>query len=231
MLDLRPYEELGSERLSWLTQKLHFSVGSYFNPERMGWSSLRVWNDDEIAPGAGFPLHGHMDMEIVTFVQQGAITHADDLGHSGRIEAGDVQVMSAGSGIRHSEYNLEFEPTRIFQIWITPAARGGRPSWDTRPFPRSGREGRFAVLASGFNDPEALPINAPARVAAATLRKGQDAEYALANSRRGYLVPLKGRIEVNGLAVGERDGLAISEEDLLRVRAADDAEVVLVDLP
>src|SRR5437588_5593949 len=165
MIERRPFASLGGERLDWLNTRHHFSFAHYHDPERMGWGALRVWNDDEIAPCTGFPPHPHADMEIITYVRDGAITHQDSLGNSGRTEAGDVQVMSAGSGVRHSEYNREPATTRIFQIWIEPKSRGGAPSWGAKPFPRGDRSGRFVTLASGFaGDAEALPIRADARV-------------------------------------------------------------------
>jgi redox-sensitive bicupin YhaK (pirin superfamily) len=196
----------------------------------MGWGALRVWNDDEIAPGTGFPLHPHADMEIITYVRQGAITHQDSLGNKGRTEAGDVQVMSAGSGIRHSEYNFEPETTKIFQIWIEPSSRGGKPGWDTKPFPKPNRSGRFVTLASGEPDGDTLLIRADARVLGTTLQAGETAEYSLAERRRAYLVPAVGSVEVNGVRIAERDGAAIESERLLRITAIEDAEILLVDV-
>ena len=144
----------------------------------MGHGALRVWNDDEIAPNTGFPAHPHANMEIITYVREGAITHQDSLGNEGRTEAGDVQVMSAGSGIRHSEYNLEPTKTRIFQIWIEPTARGGQPTWGSKPFPKADRTGKLVTIASGIEgDTDALPIRADARVLATTLKAGESAEY------------------------------------------------------
>jgi len=201
------------------------------DPQRMGWGALRVWNDDEIASGTGFPPHPHADMEIITYVRQGAITHQDSLGNKGRTEAGDVQVMSAGTGIRHSEYNLEPETTKIFQIWIQPVSRGQKPSWGARPFPKHDRSGRFVTLASGIDgEADALPIRADARVLGATLKAGETAEYRLAEGRHAYLVSALGSVEVNGVRLAERDGAAIENERLLRVAAIDDAEIVLVDV-
>jgi len=230
MIERRPFAALGEADHGWLKAHHHFSFAGYHDPRRMGWGALRVWNDDEIAPNSGFPPHPHADMEIITYVRQGAITHRDDLGNQGRTEAGDVQVMSAGSGIRHAEYNIESEPTRIFQIWILPTERGGAPAWGSRPFPRADRAGRFVPLASGLpGDDEALPIRADARVAGATLKKGETAEYALGQGRHAYLAPAVGAVEVNGVRLEPRDGAAVRDEPVLRVTALDDAEVVLVD--
>ena len=192
---------------------------------------LRVWNDDEIAPGTGFPPHPHADMEIITYVRQGAISHEDSLGNKGRTDAGDVQVMSAGTGIRHAEYNYERAPTRIFQIWIIPTSRGGAPSWGTRPFPQEERSGRLIPLASGDPaDSEALPIRADARVLGARLEPGKEIEYRLRPGRHAYLVPARGAVSVNGVRIGERDGAAIRDEAMLRLGAPQgEAELVLVD--
>jgi hypothetical protein len=230
MIELRPFAALGAADLGWLKARHHFSFAEYRDPNRMGWGDLRVWNDDEIAPGRGFPAHPHADMEIVTYVREGAITHQDSVGNHGRTAAGDVQVMSAGSGIRHSEYNLEAGPTRLFQIWILPAARGGKPSWGARPFPRADRSGRFVTLASGSaEEADALPIRADARVLAATLRAGERAGVALRPDRHAYLVPASGVVEVNGVRIGPRDGAAITDVAALEVVAMEPAEIVLVD--
>ena len=230
MIERRPRAGLGGARHDWLITRHHFSFSGYQDPARMSWGALRVWNDDEIAPGTGFPPHPHADMEIITYVRQGAITHRDSLGNSGRTAAGDVQVMSAGSGIRHAEYNLESELTTLFQIWILPRERGGAPSWGSRPFPRAARSGRFVPLASGFaDDVEALPIRADARVLGATLPAGHTAEYALNVARHAYLVPARGEVTVNGVRINEGDGAAVTGETALRVTALRDADIVLVD--
>jgi quercetin 2,3-dioxygenase len=230
MIDVRPYGSLGGGHHGWLDTRHHFSFADYHDPRRMGWGRLRVWNDDEIAPGSGFPLHPHAEMEIITYVRQGAITHQDSLGNKGRTEAGDVQVMSAGTGIRHAEFNAEPGPTKIFQIWILPTERGGVPTWDARPFPKADRAGRFVTLASGFTgEAEALKIRSDARVAGATLKAGQTAEYPLDPARRAYLVPAMGLVEVNGVRAAARDGVAIEGEEKICVTAIEDAEIVLVD--
>jgi quercetin 2,3-dioxygenase len=230
MIDLRPFDSLGAADHGWLEAKHHFSFANYHDPDRTNWGALRVWNDDTIAAGSGFPPHPHADMEIVTYVRKGAITHQDNLGNKGRTEAGDVQVMSAGTGIVHSEYNREPGDTQIFQIWIQPTSRGQGPSWGARPFPKGDRSGRFVALASGDDgDGDALPIRANARVLGATLKAGQTAEYAFGADRRGYLVPAVGSVEVEGVRVGARDGAAIKDVDVLHVTALEDSEIVLVD--
>lgn len=230
MIELRPFDTLGGANHGWLNARHHFSFADYYDPARMNWGSLRVWNDDEIAPGKGFPPHPHSDMEIITYVREGAITHEDNLGNRGRTEAGDVQVMSAGSGVRHAEFNAEPVLTRIFQIWIEPTRRGEMATWGARPFPKGDRAGHFVVLASGFEaDKDALPIRADARVVGATLKAGEGAAYRLGAARRGYLVPAAGDVEVNGVRVQTRDGVAIAEVETLTVTALTDAEIVLVD--
>jgi len=230
MIELRPYDSLGGADHGWLDAKHHFSFSGYRDPERMGWGALRVWNDDTIQANTGFPPHSHADMEIITYVRDGAITHQDNLGNRGRTEAGDVQVMSAGTGIQHAEYNLESDTTRIFQIWIIPDQRGGAPTWGSKPFPKGDRAGHFVTLASGIEgDEDTLPIRADARVLGLTLAAGESAEYVFGDDRYGYLVPAKGSVEVNGVRLRARDGAAIRNEGAIRVVAIDDAELVLVD--
>jgi redox-sensitive bicupin YhaK (pirin superfamily) len=231
MIELRPFASLGGADHGWLNAKHHFSFADYRDPARDSWGALRVWNDDHIAAHSGFPPHPHRDMEIITYVRRGAISHRDSLGNSGRTEAGQVQVMSAGSGITHAEYNLEDEATDLFQIWILPNEPGGAPRWDMRPFPRDGQAGRFVALASGRSgDEDALMIRADARVLAATLKAGATTDYHFEPGRRGYLVPASGSIEVNGVLVGARDGVAIRDDQTVRVTAHEDSELVLVDV-
>lgn len=230
MIDIRRFNTLGGANHGWLDAKHHFSFASYHDPKRMGWGALRVWNDDTIAAGTGFPAHPHSDMEIITYVREGAITHEDSLGNKGRTEAGDVQVMSAGTGIRHAEYNAEPGTTRIFQIWIIPDGERKAPSWGTRPFPKGERSGRFVTLASGFaEDADALPIRTDARVLGASLKAGETAEYTLGEGRFAYMVPAAGAVEVNGETLGKGDGAAVRDERLLRITGKEDAELVLVD--
>ena len=231
MIERRPLATLGAANHGWLDAKHHFSFAGYRDDARTHWGALRVWNDDAIQAGQGFPPHSHADMEIITYVREGAITHKDSLGNTGRTEAGDVQVMSAGSGITHAEFNLEPGTTRIFQIWIIPTRRGLPPAWGAKPFPGADRSGRFVPLASGDPaDREALPIRADGKVLGARLQAGETATYALGATRRGYLVPATGRVEVNGVVIETRDGAAISDEAELRVTALEDAELVLVDV-
>jgi hypothetical protein len=235
MIDKRPFNQLGGANHGWLNARHHFSFASYYDPAKMGWGSIRVWNDDEIAPQSGFPPHPHDNMEIITYVREGAITHEDSLGNKGRTEAGDVQVMSAGTGIRHAEYNVEKVKTTLFQIWVQPSERGHKPSWGAKPFPKSDRAGKFVALASGFDgDADALKIHTPARLLGATLLKDQSETYTPVaapdgQSRHLYLVVAKGKVEVNGVELDARDGAAIKDEASLTIKALDDAEVVLLD--
>ncbi|KPF55727.1 redox-sensitive bicupin YhaK (pirin superfamily) [Novosphingobium capsulatum] len=230
MIELRPFSGIGRANHGWLDAAHHFSFADYYEPTRMAWGNLRVWNDDTIAAKSGFPPHPHRDMEIITYVREGAITHRDNLGNQGRTAAGDVQVMSAGTGITHAEYNLEDETTRIFQIWIMPTRQGEQPSWGARQFPKAERSGELVVLASGYaEDKDALPIRTEARLVAATLLAGQSVDYVLGAERKGYLVPATGKITVNGVTADARDGLAIADVDTITISALEDSEIVLVD--
>ena len=228
MIDIRPFASLGHADHGWLDARHHFSFAGYHDPARMGWGAIRVWNDDSIAAKAGFPPHPHRDMEIITYVRTGAITHQDSLGNQGRTAAGDVQVMSAGSGVTHAEFNLEDETTTLFQIWIETDRRGVAPSWGAMPFPKQAREGSFQLLASGNPDDGALSIHADARVLGATLAAGKSIAYGADPARHLYLVP-SAPVMVNGLAAGPRDGVAIGGESRVEIVAAADAELVLVD--
>lgn len=229
-IERRAFDSLGHADHGWLDARHHFSFADYDDPARTGWGAILVWNDDMIAPQSGFPPHPHRDMEIITYVRSGAITHQDSMGNRGRTAAGDVQVMSAGSGVRHAEYNLEDEPTTLFQIWILPRQAGGNPSWGTKPFPKSDRSGRLVTLASGFaDDRDALPIRADARVLGATLKAGEALDYELGEGRHGYLVPATGRITINGEPFAARDGAALSGGRRFTILAEQDAEIVMVD--
>lgn len=231
MIELRPFDSLGAANHGWLDARHHFSFAGYHDPARVNWGSLRVWNDDTIAAQTGFPTHSHRDMEIITYVRKGAITHRDSMGNEGRTEAGDVQVMSAGTGIQHSEYNREDSETQIFQIWIIPDLRGGEPSWGARPFPKDNRAGQFVVLASGSaDDKDALSIRTDAKVLGATIRAGESIKYRIVDaSRHLYLVPATGRIRIDDVEANARDGVAITQREKITIEALEDSEFVLVD--
>ena len=212
MISVQPFAALGGFRNEWLNARHHFSFGQYHDPRRMGVGGLRVWNDDEIAPGTGFDPHPHRDMEIITYVREGAITHRDSLGNEGRTEAGDVQVMHAGSGIVHAEYNREARPTKLFQIWIVPRQRGVQPGWATRRFPAESRDG-LTVLADGRAgaDGAVLPLYADAAILAGRVAAGRRLHQPLGAGRVGYLVAATGRLTVNGVLVGPRDGVTVTD--------------------
>ena len=230
MIEHRPVATLGAAHHGWLDARHHFSFANYHDPARAQWGALRVWNDDAIAAQTGFPPHGHQDMEIITYVRSGAISHKDSLGNQGRTEAGDVQVMSAGTGIQHSEFNQEDQETTLFQIWILSDSRGHAPSWGARPFPKDSRDGRFVVLASGLaEDADALRIHAQARVAGALVKAGETIRYETSADRHLYLVPATGRVRIGAVEAEARDGVAITGESVVEVTALEDSELVLVD--
>ena len=221
MIEHRPFEKLGHADHGWLNARHHFSFANWYDPSRMGWGALRVWNDDEIGPKSGFPAHPHADMEIITYVRTGAITHQDSMGNKGRTGPGDVQVMSAGSGVRHAEYNLEDEPTTLFQIWIEPDTRGGAALLGRQAV--SARRPLGQVRAPGqwsWRRRSALPIRADARVLGATLKAGEEVVWPLTPERHAYLVAAKGEVEVNGVKLHPRDGAAATQETELKVNGA-----------
>ena len=232
MIEKRAFDTLGHANHGWLNARHHFSFANYYEPQRMGWGALRVWNDDEIAAGTGFGMHPHRDMEIITYAREGAITHKDNMGNEGRTEAGDVQVMSAGTGVMHSEYNLEQDRTSIFQIWIIPAEAGGDPRWETVAFPKTDRSGKWSVLASGNPDAEGgALIRQDARILGAFLKAGEHVTYILKPGRHAYLTVAAGQAEVNGVELDTRDGAAIRDVETLTITASSDAEIVLADTP
>lgn len=234
MIDIIPFETLGHANHGWLNARHHFSFARYHNPQRMGHGPLLVWNDDTIQGQSGFPPHPHRDMEIITYVRSGAITHEDHLGNRGRTAAGDVQVMSAGTGITHAEYNLEDEPVTLFQIWIRPHTAGVDPRWDQRSFPKEDQDGRLVPLASGRETDlanGALLIHQDATLYGATLEAGQTVTHRLGADRKGYVVVARGTVTLNGHRLGPRDGARIADTDRLEIVAEDGAELVLADLP
>jgi redox-sensitive bicupin YhaK (pirin superfamily) len=227
MLQLRPSSTLDGGDFGWLKAKHHFAVRPDGNPANGPLGALMVWNDDEIAPGTGFGLHGHANMEIISYVREGLVTHRDSIGNVGRTEAGDVQAISAGAGIRHSEHNLGAEPLRIFQIWLRPRVNGGEPHWSARRFPNTDRANQRVVLASGMPDGiDAIPIRTDGKVLGATLLAGGQLQYDLGDFHPAYLVPARGSIEVNGIYLGMRDGIAVRDESRLTVSTSEDAEIV-----
>jgi quercetin 2,3-dioxygenase len=230
MLQVRSKETLDGGDHGWLKASHHFAVSASGNRANGPLGALVVWNDDEIAPGTGFGRHPHAEMEIITYVRKGVVTHEDSAGNIGRTAAGDVQVMSAGSGISHSERNLSEAPLTLFQIWLLPRERGGEPRWASRSFPKADRAGRLITLASGDpKDAEALPIRADARVLGATVLAGTTVTHTPARFRHSYLAPAHGVVVVNGQRVAAGDGIAAIDEAELTITAEEDAEFILVD--
>jgi len=228
MLKLKALDEIKGADIGWLKAKHHFAIGAYGNPAHQPIGNLIVFNDDEIAPHTGFGLHHHADVEIVSYIREGVVTHRDDQGNIGATDAGDVQVMSAGSGIQHSEQNEGDVSIRLFQIWLKPTKPGGTPQWGNKPFPKADRAGVFVPLASGRKAEGALAIRTDAEVSGAFLRAGSAIVHSFRKDDAGYLVPATGHIEVNGVSVHAREGLVIKDEEQISIKALQDSELVLV---
>lgn len=231
MIQHRRKGQLDAHDIGWLKARHHFIVTPTGNTAHQPLGPLIVWNDDEIAPGTGFPMHGHRDVEIVSYIREGAVSHRDSTGGEGSTHAGDVQVISAGSGIRHAEFNRGETPLKLYQIWIASNRPGAEPRWQSKPFPRTHRAGQLVTLASGFpGDDEALPIRADARVMGVTLKAGETVSHSLSPSSQAYLVATSGTLQVNGEAVDAGDGVAVREVPQVVIEATADAEVVMVEV-
>ena len=231
-VEVRPFASLGKASFGWLEASHHFSFGHYHDPARMGVGPLRVWNDDLIQPRTGFDPHPHRDMEIITYVRRGAITHEDSMGNKGRTAAGDVQVMSAGRGVRHAEYNREAEPTLIFQTWLEPSRRGLEPRWGKRAFPEAASANKLVTLASGRPaDENALAIFQDAAILGATIEAGHVVMHELEPGRQAYLVAATGSCLVNGARAAARDGVVVRDAPSIILEALDTTEILLADLP
>ena len=228
MITVYPYEQLGSADHGWLQARHHFSFANYYNPERLGFGCLRVINDDVIAPQQGFPAHPHSDMEIITYVRAGAITHRDSKGNSGRTEAGDVQVMSAGSGITHSEYNLESVTTNIYQIWIEPDRLGVKPSWDAHAFPKQASQDALTLLVAGDGSAP-LQINQDAYIYAGNLAASSELNQPIRG--QAYLLVSEGKIKLDEHSVKKGDGAEIVGSKSIRIRALEASKILVIDLP
>lgn len=231
-MEHRRFDTLGSIERSWLKTKLHFRFGTLGVAEHAPLGALFVWNDDEIAPHTGFDMHAHRHVEIVTFVRSGTITHLDSVGNLGHLSAGDVQVMSAGRGIRHAERNEHDEPVQLFQIWLTPRGEEGDPRWAVRRFAERDATGKLVALASGdAADVEAgaLPLDAHARLLGATMQAGDMLSFDMPSESQAYLVTTHGRIDVDDVRLDARDGLAMQGPRTYVVRAIDDTSIVIVD--
>jgi redox-sensitive bicupin YhaK (pirin superfamily) len=232
MLRHVPFASLGRFETDWLDSRFHFYFAGVPAPMGTEFGPLRVWNDDLIQPHTGFDTHGHRDMEIITYVRRGAISHRDSLGHEGRIGAGEVQVMSAGRGIRHAEWNHEDGETLLYQIWVEPERRDLEPRWAQAPFPKDDRQGRLVALASGQEGiAGALRIHQDATLYGALLAPGDGFRHRLGPGRRAYLVLADGELEVGQQRLSSRDGCAIQDVDAIDARAVKASEVLLFDLP
>jgi hypothetical protein len=228
MLQHKPFSEIAGADIGWLKAKHHFAIGVYGNPGHRPVGNLFVLNDDEIARRSGFPLHSHANVEIVTYVREGVLTHEDSLGNKGHIKAGDVQVMSAGTGVSHTEYNENDAATRLFQMWIHPRTRGGEPQWRTRAFSKADRTGRFVPLVSGYGAKGALPIRSDFELYGTVLPKHAATIFEFPPGHSGYLVPVTGALTVNGQRVDPREGLVIRDEASIAIAAQAGAELVLI---
>ena len=228
MLQHHKFENLGGANHGWLNAKHHFSFANYYNPEKLSHGELLVINDDRIAPHTGFDTHPHKDMEIITYVRKGAITHQDNKGNKGRTTAGNVQVMSAGTGIFHSEYNLEDEETNIYQIWIKPTENGLSPNWDAAEFPKMPVTNSLQLLVSGDGSAP-LHINQDARIYAGRINKGDALQHAIAG--KAYLLVAEGNLLVNDLDAHKGDGVAINDEGSVTLKAETEAEVLVIEVP
>jgi hypothetical protein len=233
MLTTRLGTQRGTTRLGWLDSRHTFSFGDYYDPKHHHYRTLRVINDDRIAPGGGFGTHPHRDMEIVTYVLEGALRHEDSLGTGSVIRPGDVQRMSAGSGIRHSEYNGSTEePVHFLQIWLLPDEEGLTPSYEQKTFADDEKRGRLRLVASRDGRDGSVRIHQDADLYASLLDKDETATHALAAGRRGWIQVVRGGVEVNGQSLRAGDGAAASDLPTLEVKAtADSSEFLLFDLP
>ena len=231
MIRIRPNQDRGHFNHGWLDTYHTFSFGDYYDPEQMGFRSLRVINEDRVQPGQGFGMHGHRDMEIVTYVLSGALEHRDSLGNGSVLRPGELQRMTAGTGIRHSEFNPSAsEPVHLYQIWLLPERKGLEPSYEQRPFAAAGRRGQWQLTASPDGRDGSLAIRQDAAIYLAELADGEALEFALGAGRHAWLQTLRGKVRFNDRSLAAGDGAAISEENALSLRADGGAEVMLFDL-
>ncbi len=234
MMTLRPSSERGQTQLTWLDSRHSFSFGDYYDPRHMGVSNLRVINDDRLAPGGGFPTHGHQDMEIVTYVLAGALQHRDSMGNGSVIRPGEVQHMSAGRGVRHSEYNADAAaPVHLLQIWLTPNRLGGEPAYHQRQFCADERRNRLALLVSPDGREGSIPTHQDALLYATLLCAGSSVAHPLIAGREAYVHLASGRVLVNALELEAGDGVHLVAEEAVRISGSgpDEAQVLLFDLP
>lgn len=232
MIEVRPADERGHNRYDWLNSYHSFSFGEYYDPRHMGVSGLRVINDDVIAPGGGFPTHGHRDMEIVTYVLSGVLQHRDSMGNGSVIRPGDVQLMSAGNGLRHSEYNASNEvPVHLLQIWLQPNRQGVQPAYRQKHFEPEMRRARLQLLVSPDGRDGSIQSHQDGFLYGTLLDLGETLEHRLASGRCAYMHVAKGAVRVNGRRLGEGDGASIGEQAEVGIEGLGKAEVLLFDLP
>jgi hypothetical protein len=231
MINIRRSNERGGGNFGWLTTRHSFSFDSYYDPKYMGFRSLRVINEDFVAPGEGFPAHPHRDMEIITYVLEGALEHKDSLGTGSVIRPGDGQRMSAGKGIRHSEMNAsDTEKVHLLQIWIMPDRQGHEPSYEQKSFPEDDKRGKLRLIAGPDGKDGSVTIHQDAKLYVSLLNPGDEVSHELAKGRHAWLQVAKGAVELNGKPLAQGDGAAISDEQKLTIKGTQDAEVLLFDL-
>jgi len=232
VLDITRSQDRYHLETDWLSAYWHFSFDHYYDPAKMAFGPLRVFNNDTIRPAKGFPMHPHRDMEIVTYVIRGELEHRDSTGGQGVIHAGEVQRMSAGSGITHSEFNASpKDPCELVQIWILPEKKGVQPSYEQKQFTQQQREGKLLAIAAPNGDPEPVFIGQDVTFYVSRVRPGEDIRHTFENGRKGYLFVLDGKPQVNGQALEKGDSVKVSEEAELRFSAAEPSDVLLIDLP
>ena len=231
MINIRHSNDRGGGDHGWLKTRHSFSFDQYYDPSFMGFRSLRVINEDHVAPASGFPTHPHRDMEIITYVLEGALEHNDSLGTGSTILPGDGQRMTAGRGIRHSEFNpSKTDSVHLLQIWMLPEKQGLEPSYEQKSFPEAEKRGKLRVIASRDARDGSVKINQDAQLYVALLSPGQEVSHDLAKDRYAWLQVAKGAVELNGKPLGQGDGAAVSEVQKLTIKGTKDAEVLLFDL-
>ena len=231
-LKLRPAEARGKADFGWLDSKHSFSFGQYFDPQHLGFSNLRVINDDKVSGGAGFPMHPHQDAEIFSYVLEGALEHKDSMGHGSTVQAGGVQYMAAGSGVTHSEFNpSETEPVHFLQVWLLPEIRNAEPRYDTLDIPSESKDGKLSLFLSPDGRDGSMRTHADANVYAGTFSGSQGAEFEVAEGRSGWVQVARGNIRVNGMELRQGDGLAVTQPGRLTLDQGHGAEVLVFDLP
>jgi quercetin 2,3-dioxygenase len=231
MMEILKSEERGHANHGWLDSHFTFSFADYFDPEQVQFRTLRVMNDDRIAGGGGFPKHPHRDMEIVTYVLEGALEHKDSMGNGSVIKPGDVQYMSAGTGVAHSEYNAsKTEPVHMYQIWMLPEKQGLKPTYDQKTFSDAEKRGKLRLVASPDGRDGSVRIRQDNELYATVLGAGETVKHALKKDRHAYVQVARGSVKLNGTELREGDGAAISEEEAVELTGVKDAEVLLFDL-